>query len=58
MEYLDFDVELTHEAGRDYRVMVRSPVGEASAQMRFPYDEVALELALVKLQNVLLRSDR
>ena len=56
MEYLDFDVELIHEAGRDYRVTVRSPAGEASAPMRFPYDEVALELALVKLQNALLRS--
>ena len=56
MDYLDFDVDLTHEAGRDYQVTVRSPAGEAREIMRFPYDEIALELALVKLQNALLRS--
>jgi hypothetical protein len=56
MDYLDFDLEIGAGTGRDYPVSVRSPAGEADETMRFPYDEVALELALEKLQNALLRS--
>lgn len=56
MEYLDFDLEIEAIAGRDYRVVVRSSAGEARVTMRFPFDELALEKHLDKLQIALLRS--
>ena len=56
MDYLDFDLEITHEAGRDYLVKAHSPAGEAEGRLRFPYDDLALENHLLKLQNALLRS--
>lgn len=56
LEYLDFDLEITHEAGRDYLIKTHSPAGEAEGRLRFPYDDVALENHLLKLQNALLRS--
>lgn len=55
--YLDFELEIGPGEGREYPVrVVRAPGGEASATMRFPFDELALENYLLKLQNVLLRS--
>src|SRR5262249_3229999 len=56
VEYLNFDLEVIPEAGRDYRLIARSPAGEASGRLRFPYDDLALENHLLKMQNALLRS--
>ncbi len=55
--YLDFDLEIGIGQGREYPVVVRSPAGETRAIMTFPFDELALENRLLKLQNVLLRSE-
>ncbi len=54
--YLGFDIEIDEGAGREYRVSVRSPAGEARATMHFPFDDLVLENRLLTLQNVLLRS--
>ena len=57
MEYLDFDVHIGQGSGPDYPVTVlKSPVGEASATMRFPFDAAALERQLEKLELTVLRS--
>ena len=57
MEYLDFEVRVATGTGRDYEVLVvRSPAGEASGVMRFPFDTLALQNQLLGLQNALLRS--
>jgi tetratricopeptide (TPR) repeat protein len=57
VQYLDVDLEIGPGSGREYPVAVlRSPAGEARALMRFPFDELALENYLLKLQNVLVRS--
>lgn len=56
MEYLDFDLEIEPDAGRDYRLRAFSTEGEARAMMRFPFDELALKNHLLQLQNALLRS--
>jgi tetratricopeptide (TPR) repeat protein len=57
VQYLDVDMEIGAGSGRDYPVAVlRSPAGEARAMMRFPFDDLALENYLLKLQNVLVRS--
>ena len=34
MDYLNLDLEITHEAGHDYRVTVRSPAGRSSPTER------------------------
>lgn len=49
MNYLDFDLSIERESGREYRLFVHSPAGETYAQMHFPLDEVALDLYLTKL---------
>jgi ABC-type branched-subunit amino acid transport system substrate-binding protein/CHAT domain-containing protein len=55
--YLDFELEIDEGRGREYPVAVlRSPAGDARATMHFPFDELALDLRLTKLQNALLRS--
>lgn len=55
--YLDFEVEIDLGKGREYPVAVlRSPAGEAQQTMHFPFDELALESRLDKLQIALLRS--
>jgi outer membrane protein assembly factor BamD (BamD/ComL family) len=55
--YLDFELEIGEGRGREYPVAVlRSPAGEARATMRFPFDELALDLHLGRLQIALLRS--
>lgn len=57
MNYLDFELEISSGRGREYSVaVVRSPAGEARETMHFPYDELALESRLDKLQIALLRS--
>jgi hypothetical protein len=57
VDYLDFDIEIGVGSGRKYPVaVVRSAAGEAHETMRFPFDELALESQLLKLQMALLRS--
>jgi hypothetical protein len=57
LRYLDFELEIGPGSGRDYPVaVVRSPAGEARETMHFPFDELALENHLNKLQIALLRS--
>jgi hypothetical protein len=57
MEYLDFELRIGPGAGLDYPVSVlRSPAGEASATMRFPFDTLMLRSHLQQLQIALLRS--
>jgi formylglycine-generating enzyme required for sulfatase activity len=56
--YLDFELEIGRGRGRQYPVAVTdSPVGEAQATMRFPYDELALQKRLVVVRNALLGAD-
>jgi len=55
--YLDFELEIGEGKGREYPVaVIRSPAGDARETMHFPFDELALENHLVKLDNALLRS--
>jgi hypothetical protein len=57
VDYLDFEVEVSPAAAGEYSVRVlRSPAGEASGTMRFPFDTLALENRLQALQIALLRS--
>lgn len=56
MDYLDFDLEINPGAGREYPLVVRSPAGEARETLRFPYDTLALENALLRLQLALRQS--
>ena len=57
MNYLDFELEISAGAGREYPVrVVHSPAGEAREKMIFPFDAIALENRLLILQNTLLRS--
>ena len=55
-DYLDFELEIREGLPREYPVSVRSPAGEALAQMRFPYDEWELKDRLKSLEIALLRS--
>lgn len=57
MEYLDFELRISSGSGRAYPVtVVRSPAGETSGTMQFPFDKLALDNQLLGLQNALLRS--
>jgi hypothetical protein len=57
VDYLDFEVEVSPLASGEYSVRVlRSPAGEASETMRFPFDTLALQNRLQALQIALLRS--
>jgi hypothetical protein len=57
VDYLDFEVEVSPAATGEYSVRVlRSPAGEASGTMRFPFDTLALQNRLQALQIALLRS--
>ena len=56
MQYLDFELEIERLSGQEYRVVARSPAGEARATMRLPFDEMALKLLLKDVQIALLRS--
>ena len=54
--YLDFELEIRGGGPREYPVAVRSPAGEARAEMRFPFDEWELKDRLQALEIALLRS--
>lgn len=57
MKYEDFDVDIGIGEGSEYPLSVlRSPAGEASSKLLFPFDELALQNRLLNLQNSLLRS--
>ncbi|HEY4688129.1 MAG TPA: protein kinase [Anaerolineae bacterium] len=57
LHYLDFELEIGPGLGREYPVVVvHSPAGEARETMKLPFDELALESRLDKLQLALLRS--
>ncbi len=57
VDYLDFELRIATGNGRDYPVsVVRSPAGEPSGTMRFPFDRLALDNQMLGLQNALLRS--
>ena len=57
MADLDFELEIRARVGREYDVAVlRSPAGEARTTMRFPFDELALQVRLQALEIALLRS--
>lgn len=57
MDYLDFELEVEAGSGGAYEVsVVRSPAGEAQAEMRLPYDRLALQNKIQALQIALLRS--
>jgi len=55
-EYLEFEIEIGAGRGRNFPVTVRSPAGEAREQMRFPFDELALENRLQALEIALLQA--
>jgi len=55
--YLDFVIEIGKGEGREYPLsVVFSPAGEARAVMRFPFDQLALENHLLRLEKALLKS--
>ena len=57
IDYLDFELDIDAGSGREYPVrVINSPAGQARETMYFPFDELALENNLLKLQNALLRS--
>jgi tetratricopeptide (TPR) repeat protein len=55
-DYLDFELEVREGGPREYPLAVRSPAGEAQAEMRFPFDEWELKDRLQALEIALLRS--
>ena len=56
MQYLDFEIDVTGGDAGSYTVKVRSPAGEATSSMRFPFDQPTLTNRLQALQIALLRS--
>ncbi|MEO8139011.1 MAG: CHAT domain-containing protein [Gemmatimonadota bacterium] len=57
MEYLDFELRIMPGAGREYPVSVlRSPAGETSTTMHFPFDTLALQNQLQGIEIAVLRS--
>jgi Tol biopolymer transport system component len=55
VQYLDFELEVSGGETGSYTVKVRSPAGEATATMQFPFDHLALTNRLQNLQIALLR---
>src|SRR5829696_6784347 len=55
-EYVDFELEIGEGGPREYPVSIRSPAGEARAEMRFPFDEWELKDRMQSLEIALLRS--
>ncbi|MDI6694315.1 MAG: SUMF1/EgtB/PvdO family nonheme iron enzyme [Anaerolineales bacterium] len=53
-DYLDFKLEIGHRQGNEYPIAVDSPAGQTHAHVAFPFDEIALERYLDKLQIALL----
>jgi hypothetical protein len=56
MEYLDFAITIERGTGREYPLGVRSPAGEATTTLAFPFDDLALDSRLKDVQIALLRS--
>jgi CHAT domain-containing protein len=56
MEHLNFDVKIQPGSNGAYPVEIASPAGSGRIAMRFPFDQQALENALLRVQNALLRS--
>src|SRR5690348_8748628 len=56
MDYLNFDLEIQPASGGLHPVVAHSNAGTRRAMMHFPYDGPALENALLRVQNALLRS--
>jgi len=54
--YLNFDIEIGQGHGLTYPVRLHSPGGDTRTQMVLPFDELALENALLKLEIALLYS--
>jgi len=55
-DYLEFELEINAARGRTYPVTVRSPGGDAAAEFMLPFNELALENALLNLKMALLQS--
>jgi formylglycine-generating enzyme required for sulfatase activity len=54
--FLDFELEIGPAQGGGYPIAVlKSPAGEARTTVPFPFDELALERYLLRLENALLR---
>mgnify|MGYP003521535934 CR=1 FL=1 len=57
MEYLDFEVHIAPGSGREYAVLVvKSPAGEASGVLKFPFDTLTLESHLKGVEIAVLKS--
>ena len=57
MEYLDFEIHIAPGVAQEYPVLVvKSPAGEASATLRFPFDPPALENHLKGVEIAVLKS--
>jgi hypothetical protein len=56
VQYLDFEIDVTGGDQGSYTVNVRSPAGEATSSMQFPFDQPTLTNRLQALQIALLRS--
>ena len=53
MKYDDFELKVRSKGGQEYEVEVRSPAGEKTSTVRFPYDHIALQARLQALENAL-----
>ncbi|TVP44549.1 MAG: CHAT domain-containing protein, partial [Gemmatimonadales bacterium] len=56
MDYRDFELKVRSLGGKEYEIDVRSPSGEKTSTVRFPFDELALESRLQALEIALLRA--
>jgi len=59
LEYLDFELEISHGSGQEYPVaLLHSPAGEARETMHFPFSNQELEEHLHALEKALLSSGK
>jgi len=59
LEYLDFELEISHGSGQEYPVaLLHSPAGEARETMHFPFSNQELEEQLHALEKALLSSGK
>lgn len=57
MDYLDFELHIAPGSGGEYGVLVvKSPAGEASGVLKFPFDTLALENHLKGVEIAVLKS--
>lgn len=57
MEYLDFEIHIAPGTAQEYAVLVvKSPAGEASATLRFPFDAPTLQNHLQGVEIAVLKS--